>query len=208
MILENCFPKQRARYESRMIYTPSDSVLRAISIRTVRSARSHSMMSYRSTRSSTTVLAMVSQGLGYKMRSTRFERHIVPYPGRVAGKVLLMDDHTLTTTFDPWFICALSASGNEYDGKLGARISSIFVIWIISTLVTVFPVAAKRVKRLKIPLHVYLFARFFGSGVIVATAFIHLLDPAYGEIGYVSSQVGQDCDRSLTTRSDRTHVSA
>ncbi|KAG9532307.1 ZIP zinc/iron transport family, partial [Aureobasidium melanogenum] len=80
-------------------------------------------------------------------------------------------------------ICALSASGNEYDGKLGARISSIFVIWIISTLVTVFPVAAKRVKRLKIPLHVYLFARFFGSGVIVATAFIHLLDPAYGEIG-------------------------
>ncbi|KAG9664469.1 ZIP zinc/iron transport family, partial [Aureobasidium melanogenum] len=87
-------------------------------------------------------------------------------------------------TADPaQVICALSASGNEYDGKLGARISSIFVIWIISTLVTVFPVAAKRVKRLKIPLHVYLFARFFGSGVIVATAFIHLLDPAYGEIG-------------------------
>ncbi|KAH0362594.1 ZIP zinc/iron transport family, partial [Aureobasidium melanogenum] len=87
-------------------------------------------------------------------------------------------------TADPaQVICALNASGNEYDGKLGARISSIFVIWIISTLVTVFPVAAKRVKRLKIPLHVYLFARFFGSGVIVATAFIHLLDPAYGEIG-------------------------
>ncbi|KAG9524336.1 ZIP zinc/iron transport family, partial [Aureobasidium melanogenum] len=87
-------------------------------------------------------------------------------------------------TADPaQVVCALSASGNEYDGKLGARISSIFVIWIISTLVTVFPVAAKRVKRLKIPLHVYLFARFFGSGVIVATAFIHLLDPAYGEIG-------------------------
>ncbi|KAK6001630.1 hypothetical protein QM012_002120 [Aureobasidium pullulans] len=87
-------------------------------------------------------------------------------------------------TADPaQVVCALNASGNEYDGKLGARISSIFVIWIISTLVTVFPVAAKRVKRLKIPLHVYLFARFFGAGVIVATAFIHLLDPAYGEIG-------------------------
>ena len=29
----------------------------------------------------------------------------------------------------------------------------------------------------------YLFARYFGAGVIVATAFIHLLDPAYREIG-------------------------
>ena len=35
----------------------------------------------------------------------------------------------------------------------------------------------------RIPLYVYLFARYFGAGVIVATAFIHLLDPAYGEIG-------------------------
>ena len=46
-----------------------------------------------------------------------------------------------------------------------------------------FPVVAKRVPRLRIPLYVYLFARYFGAGVIVATAFIHLLDPAYGEIG-------------------------
>jgi solute carrier family 39 (zinc transporter), member 1/2/3 len=30
---------------------------------------------------------------------------------------------------------------------------------------------------------VYLFARYFGSGVIVATAFIHLLEPAYSAIG-------------------------
>jgi len=44
-------------------------------------------------------------------------------------------------------------------------------------------VIAKRVPRLRIPLYVYLFARYFGAGVIVATAFIHLLDPAYGEIG-------------------------
>ncbi|KAI4724526.1 ZIP zinc/iron transport family [Aureobasidium sp. EXF-10728] len=93
-------------------------------------------------------------------------------------------EHVNLLTADPaQVVCALNASGNEYDGKLGARISSIFVIWIVSTLVTLFPVAAKRVKRLKIPLHVYLFARFFGAGVIVATAFIHLLDPAYGEIG-------------------------
>ena len=42
---------------------------------------------------------------------------------------------------------------------------------------------ATRVRALRIPLYVYLFARYFGAGVIVATAFVHLLDPAYGEIG-------------------------
>lgn len=87
-------------------------------------------------------------------------------------------------TADPTqVVCYLSASGNEYDGRLGARVSALFVILIISTAVTFFPVIAKRVRWLKIPLYVYLFARYFGAGVIIATAFIHLLDPAYAEIG-------------------------
>lgn len=87
-------------------------------------------------------------------------------------------------TADPRDVfCALAASKNEYDGQLGARISALFIIMIVSTCATFFPVIAKRVTRLRIPLYVYLFARYFGAGVIVATAFIHLLDPAYGEIG-------------------------
>jgi len=89
----------------------------------------------------------------------------------------------LTSTDPVQVICALAASGNDYNGQLGARISALFVILIVSTCVTFFPVAAKRVRWLKIPLVVYLFARYFGAGVIVATAFIHLLDPAYSEIG-------------------------
>ncbi|KAE8353452.1 Zinc/iron permease [Aspergillus coremiiformis] len=83
-------------------------------------------------------------------------------------------------------ICYLKASQNDYDGRLGQRVSSIFVILIVSTVVTFFPVIAKRVPRLHVPLYVYLFARYFGAGVIVATAFIHLLDPAYDEIGPAS----------------------
>jgi len=80
-------------------------------------------------------------------------------------------------------LCYIYASPNDYDGRLGARISSVFVILIVSTAVTFFPVLSVRVRWLKIPLYVYLFARYFGAGVIIATAFIHLLDPAYGEIG-------------------------
>ncbi|CAK7230430.1 hypothetical protein SBRCBS47491_007581 [Sporothrix bragantina] len=83
-------------------------------------------------------------------------------------------------------ICFLNAGENEYDGRLGARISALFVILITSSLCTFFPIVATRFKRLRIPIHVYLFARYFGAGVIIATAFIHLLDPAYEEIGPAS----------------------
>ncbi|EHA24914.1 hypothetical protein ASPNIDRAFT_40838 [Aspergillus niger ATCC 1015] len=79
--------------------------------------------------------------------------------------------------------CYLQLSGNDYNGHLGARISAIFVILITSSACTLFPVVAKRIPRWNIPYPVYLFARYFGTGVIVATAFIHLLDPAYGSIG-------------------------
>ncbi|KAJ5511174.1 hypothetical protein LT330_006140 [Penicillium expansum] len=87
-------------------------------------------------------------------------------------------------TADPTdIVCYINAGGNEYNGKLGARISAIFVIMIVSSAATFFPVLAQRAPRLRIPIYVYLFAKYFGAGVIIATAFIHLLDPAYGEIG-------------------------
>ncbi|KAL7765748.1 hypothetical protein ACKLNR_003664 [Fusarium oxysporum f. sp. zingiberi] len=82
--------------------------------------------------------------------------------------------------------CFLTTAGNQYDGPLGIRIGSIFVILVVSTAVTFFPVVATRIPRLRIPLYIYLFARYFGSGVIIATAFVHLLDPAYSEIGPAS----------------------
>jgi zinc transporter 1/2/3 len=69
-------------------------------------------------------------------------------------------------------VCYLNAGGNDYDGSLGAHISSIFVVLVISTAVTFFPVLATRQTKVKIPLYVYLFARYFGAGVIIATAFI------------------------------------
>lgn len=89
----------------------------------------------------------------------------------------------LTTANQADIICYFSLGENEYNGLLGARISSIFVIGFVSTLATYFPVLARRNPKCKIPKGLYTFARFFGSGVIVATAFIHLLDPAYEAIG-------------------------
>lgn len=80
-------------------------------------------------------------------------------------------------------VCYIYVQGNDYNGNLPACISSVFVILITSTVVTFFPVVARRVQRLHIPNLAYIIARYFGSGVILATAFVHLLDPAYYEIG-------------------------
>ncbi len=91
------------------------------------------------------------------------------------------------TSADPaQVVCFLTASENDYDGRLGVRISAVFVILILSTAATLFPVMAVRVPSIKVPLYALLFARYFGAGVIIATAFIHLLDPAYEEIGPAS----------------------
>ena len=105
---------------------------------------------------------------------------------------MAFDPHNVDLeTADPaQIICYLNNEGNDYNGQLGARISAIFVILVVSSAATFFPVVAQRVPSLRIPLFVYLFAKYFGAGVIIATAFIHLLDPAYSEIGS-NSCVGQ-----------------
>lgn len=61
---------------------------------------------------------------------------------------------------------------------MGLRIASIFIIGAGSTLGALFPVLARRSKFLKVPQALFDFAKYFGSGVIIATAFIHLLAPA------------------------------
>jgi zinc transporter 1/2/3 len=84
------------------------------------------------------------------------------------------DPHNIDLeTADPRdVVCYLNNGENEYDGRLGARISALFVILVVSSAVTFFPVLATRSKKLRVPLYIYLFARYFGTGVIVATAFM------------------------------------
>lgn len=70
-------------------------------------------------------------------------------------------------------------TGNEYDGRMGLRISSVFVILVGSVFGAVFPIIVKRFKEgSAISSWAFFIAKYFGSGVIIATAFIHLLAPA------------------------------
>lgn len=73
-------------------------------------------------------------------------------------------------------------------GSTGLRIGAIFIIWATSTSTTLFPVLTRRVPRLSINREVFDFAKYFGSGVIIATAFIHLLSPAASD-----EELGSPC---------------
>lgn len=69
-------------------------------------------------------------------------------------------------------------SGNGYDGRMGLRVSAIFVIGIGSMLGALLPIAAARTRRMHVPKLAFFITKHFGSGVIITTAFIHLLSPA------------------------------
>lgn len=72
---------------------------------------------------------------------------------------------------------------NDYNGNMGLRISALFVILVTSMFGAMFPIIAKNNPSLKIPSWAFFFARYFGSGIIVATAFIHLLSPSAQALG-------------------------
>lgn len=69
-------------------------------------------------------------------------------------------------------------TGNGYDGRLGLRVAAIFIVWVTASFGAAFPVFAHRSKGLRVPDWVFFVCKYFGSGVIVSTAFIHLLRPA------------------------------
>ncbi|KAK0467205.1 Zinc/iron permease [Desarmillaria tabescens] len=69
-------------------------------------------------------------------------------------------------------------SGGGADSYFGLRVAAIFIILVGSSFGALFPVLARRSSWLHVPTAVFDFAKYFGSGVIIATAFIHLLSPA------------------------------
>ncbi|KAG0148866.1 hypothetical protein CROQUDRAFT_669568 [Cronartium quercuum f. sp. fusiforme G11] len=72
----------------------------------------------------------------------------------------------------------LTDSINEFTGRLGLRVAAIFIILATSLFGTLFPILTRRSTLFVVPPGLYEFAKYFGSGVIIATAYIHLLAPA------------------------------
>lgn len=63
------------------------------------------------------------------------------------------------------------------------RIASIFVILVGSALGSIAPIILARSATMRVPKLAFFIAKYFGSGVIIATAWMHLLSPANEALG-------------------------
>jgi zinc transporter 1/2/3 len=73
--------------------------------------------------------------------------------------------------------CGSEADAASYDFPL--HVAAVFIVFFASIGGCGFPVVAKKVKWMKINPKVFFFCKHFGTGVLIATAFVHLLPTAF-----------------------------
>lgn len=71
--------------------------------------------------------------------------------------------------------------GDTYDMPL--HVAALFIIFFVSGFGCAFPILATRFPRLHVPASFLFFVSHFGTGVLIATAFVHLLPTAFTSLG-------------------------
>lgn len=74
-------------------------------------------------------------------------------------------------------VCGSGASQGQYN--LSLQIGALFTILAVSASACAFPLIVARLPRLRLPLKFLFVVRHFGTGVLIATAFVHLLPTAF-----------------------------
>ncbi|KAI0912687.1 Fe transport protein 3 [Ustulina deusta] len=73
--------------------------------------------------------------------------------------------------------CGSGGKVGEYD--VGLHTLGLFLVLAASICGAGFPVIAKKIKWVKVPTKVFFACKHFGTGVLIATAFVHLLPTAW-----------------------------
>lgn len=68
---------------------------------------------------------------------------------------------------------------NEEDYNLNLHVAALFIILFVSSSACAFPLVVVKAPRLRIPPTFLFIVRHFGTGVLIATAFVHLLPTAF-----------------------------
>ncbi|OAA38331.1 membrane zinc transporter [Metarhizium rileyi] len=77
-----------------------------------------------------------------------------------------------------------SCDGSPVDlGMRGLRIASIFIILAASLVGALTPILLARQTKMHVPKFTFFICKYVGTGVIIATAWMHLLDPAVDQLG-------------------------
>ncbi|KGO74784.1 Zinc/iron permease [Penicillium italicum] len=77
--------------------------------------------------------------------------------------------------------CAQGGTRGAYD--LPLHVAALFIILATSSIACAFPILATRFPRMHIPPTFLFFVTHFGTGVLIATAFVHLLPTAFTSLG-------------------------
>ncbi|KAJ5050347.1 uncharacterized protein L3040_002230 [Drepanopeziza brunnea f. sp. 'multigermtubi'] len=76
--------------------------------------------------------------------------------------------------------CEIPEISDTYDTAL--HVGALFIILGVSFSACLVPIVAVRIPRLRIPPNFLFVVRHFGTGVLVATALVHLLPEAFGSL--------------------------
>ncbi|KAK3994536.1 Zinc/iron permease [Cladorrhinum sp. PSN332] len=76
--------------------------------------------------------------------------------------------------------CGSGEQVGEYD--LPLHVAGLFMVLAASIIGAGFPVMAKKVKWLNVPQKAFFICKHFGTGVLIATAFVHLLPVAFASL--------------------------
>ncbi|OQO00426.1 hypothetical protein B0A48_13775 [Cryoendolithus antarcticus] len=100
--------------------------------------------------------------------------YTIANPNIVFAPTMLPRDDT------PRPACGTRTTTHSYNTPL--HVFALFLILTLSTLACSFPLLARRYPSLPIPSQTLFISRHFGTGVLIATAFVHLLPTAYGNL--------------------------
>ncbi|KZT18786.1 Zinc/iron permease [Neolentinus lepideus HHB14362 ss-1] len=77
----------------------------------------------------------------------------------------------------------------DQDEGLGVRLSVMSVIFVVSLSAASFPTLSRHIKFLRVPRIIFFIGKHFGTGVILSTAFVHLLQDAFAAL-HDSGRIG------------------
>ncbi|KAK8068806.1 Zinc/iron permease [Apiospora phragmitis] len=80
-------------------------------------------------------------------------------------------------------ICKSGGSDAASSYNLPLRVGALFIILAVSSAACAFPILVTRLPGLRIPDNFFFAVRHFGTGVLIATAFVHLLPTAFTLLG-------------------------
>ncbi|OLN86232.1 Zinc-regulated transporter 2-like protein 1 [Colletotrichum chlorophyti] len=79
--------------------------------------------------------------------------------------------------------CPTGGLGDEDAYNTPLHVGALFIILAVSFLACAFPLIVSRIPGLRIPRQFFFAVRHFGTGVLLATAFVHLLPTAFTLLG-------------------------